>query len=309
LSALVGLQELSIANFDQALEDMVPEDLLCEPTDGGTMDVCTNIPDVGLELSQAASRASSTLECDLQSQEAGLGCSIPMEVTENPSALEVADAENSVPKDGTSDYPAPEGVADNDPARVGSASYNPAPKGAAGGDPAPMGNAGCNPAPEGVRAGSPSHTSMDLHVGSSPPHSDCMVAARASNQEVALETGTPNARVLISAGDVELIPNDALQIALADIPSSSHQLVSHDLGLPSFFSNLQVTWFFLIWLNFGRNIVFALTCFQYHALVDEMANRLRSQGASVPERALSLMHWNPVLLQRRVSELEMTNAG
>jgi hypothetical protein len=51
LSALVGLQELSIANFDQALEDMVPEDLLSEPTDGGMMDVCTDIPDVGLELS------------------------------------------------------------------------------------------------------------------------------------------------------------------------------------------------------------------------------------------------------------------
>ena len=244
LSALVGLQELSIANFDQALEDMVPEDLLSEPIDGGMMDVCIDIPDVGLELSRAASRASSTLECGLQSQKAGLGCSIPMEVTENPSALEVA-AENPVPKDGASDYPAPEGVVGNDPARVGSASYNPTPEGAADGDPAPMGDAGCDPAPEGVRAGSPSHTSMDVHVGSSP-HSDCMEAARASNQEVALETGIPNARVLIPAGDVELIPNDALQIASADIPSSSHQLVSHDLGLPSFFSNLQVTWFFLI---------------------------------------------------------------
>jgi hypothetical protein len=51
LSALVGLQELSIANFDQALEDMVPEDLLSEPTDGGMMDVCIDIPVVGLELS------------------------------------------------------------------------------------------------------------------------------------------------------------------------------------------------------------------------------------------------------------------
>jgi uncharacterized protein YjbI with pentapeptide repeats len=65
LSALVGLQELSIVNFDQALEDMVPEDLLSEPTDGGMMDVCTDIPDVGLELSRAVSRASSTLECGL----------------------------------------------------------------------------------------------------------------------------------------------------------------------------------------------------------------------------------------------------
>jgi hypothetical protein len=230
---------------------MVPEDLLSEPTDDGMMDICTGIPDVGLELSRAAPRASSTLECGLQSQEAGLGCSIPMEVTENPSALEVAVAENPVPKYGTSDYPAPEGVAGNDPARVGSASYDPAPEGAVGGDPALMGDAGCNPAPEGVRAGSPSHTSMDVHVGSSPPHSDCMAAARALNQEVALETDTPNARVSIPAGDEELIPNDALQIASADIPLSSHQLVSHDLELPSFFSNLQVTWFFLIWLYFG----------------------------------------------------------
>jgi hypothetical protein len=240
LSALVGLQELSIANFDQALEDVVPEDLLSEPIDGGMMDVYSNNPDVGLELSRAASRASSTLECGLRSQEVVPGCSIPMEVAENHSALEVAVAENLVLSDGASGYPAPEGVASNDPARVGSVSYNPAPEGAAGGDPAPMGSAGCVPAPEGVRAGSPSHTSMDVHVRSSPPHFDCMAAARASNQEVALETGALDARVLIPAGDVELIPDDALQIASVDIPSSSHQLASHDLGLPSFFSNLQV---------------------------------------------------------------------
>jgi hypothetical protein len=240
LSALVGLQELSIANFDQALEDVVPEDLLSEPTDGGMMDVCSDNPDVGLELSQAASRASSTLECGLRSQEAGPGCSIPMEVEENHSALEVAAAENPVLRDGASGYPAPEGVADNDPARVGSVSYNPALEGAAGGDPAPMGSVGCNPAPEGVRVGSPSHTSMDVHIGSSPPHSDCMTAARASNQGVALETSAPDARVLIPAGDVELIRDDALQIASVDIPSSSYQLASHDLGLPLFFSNLQV---------------------------------------------------------------------
>jgi hypothetical protein len=59
-----------------------------------------------------------------------------------------------------------------------------------------------------------------------------MAAARASNQEVSLETDTPNARVLVPASDVELIPNGALRIASADIPSSSHQLVSYDLGLP-----------------------------------------------------------------------------
>jgi hypothetical protein len=67
LSALVGLQELSLANFDHALEDVVPEDLLFEPTDGDMMDICSDIPDVGLEVSRAASRASSTLEGGLQS--------------------------------------------------------------------------------------------------------------------------------------------------------------------------------------------------------------------------------------------------
>jgi hypothetical protein len=107
LSALVGLQELSLANFDQTLEDMVPEDLLSEPTDGGMMEVCADVPDVGLELSRAASRASSTLERGLKSQEADLDCSVPMEVVENPSALEVTATENSVPKDGASAYPAP----------------------------------------------------------------------------------------------------------------------------------------------------------------------------------------------------------
>jgi hypothetical protein len=86
------------------------------------------MPDVGLELSRAASRASSTLEHDIKSQEADLDCSVPMEVAENPPALEVAAVENPIPKDGASVYPAPEGVASNDPARVGNASYDPAPR-------------------------------------------------------------------------------------------------------------------------------------------------------------------------------------
>jgi hypothetical protein len=157
LSALVGLQELSLDNFDQTLEDMVPEDLLSEPADGGMMDVCTDVPDAGLELSRAASRTSSTLEHSLKGQEAGPDCTVPMEVVEGPSALEVAASEGSALKDSAGAYPAPEGVARDDPARMGSVSDD--------------------PAPEGVRVGSPSNTSMDVHVGSSPPHSDCMTAA------------------------------------------------------------------------------------------------------------------------------------
>jgi hypothetical protein len=46
---------------------------------------------------------------------------------------------------------------------------------------------------------------MDVHVGSSPPHSDGMATAHALNEKVALETGAPDARVQIPAGDVELI--------------------------------------------------------------------------------------------------------
>jgi hypothetical protein len=241
LSALIGLQELSLANFDQTLEGMVPEDLLSESADGGMMDICADVPDVGLELSRAASRASSTLERGLKGQEAGLDCSAPMEVGEGPSALEVVVMENSALKDGASAYPAPKGVAGDDPARMGSASYD--------------------PAPEGVRVGSPSHTSMDVHVGSSPPHSSCMAAAQASGQEVALETGVPDDRVLISVVDTDLVATDALRAASGVDPSSSHQPISNDLGVPSFFSNLQVTWFFLIWLYPRCDIVLTLICF------------------------------------------------
>jgi hypothetical protein len=66
LSALIGLQELSLANFDQTLEDMVPEDLLSKPTNDGVMEVCADVLDAGLGSSRAASRASSTLERGLE---------------------------------------------------------------------------------------------------------------------------------------------------------------------------------------------------------------------------------------------------
>jgi hypothetical protein len=84
----------------------------------------------------------------------------------------VAVAENSVFENGAGSYLAPEGVVGSDPALVGSASCNPAPGGVAGNDPALVGGASCNLAPEGVQVSSPSHTSMDVHVGSSPPRSD-----------------------------------------------------------------------------------------------------------------------------------------
>jgi hypothetical protein len=245
LSALISLQELSLANFDKTLEDMVPEDLLSEPADGDAMDVCADVFDAGLGSSRAASRASSTLERGLEGQEADLDRPAPMEVSKGPSALEVAIAENSALKDGVVAHPAPEGVAGDDSTRVGSSSCNPAPEGVAGDDPARMGSAIYDPAPEGVRAGSPSGTSMDVHVGS-PSHSGCMVVAQAFGQGVALEANVPDDKVLGFADDTELVPAGSLQVAPGGDPSPSHQLISHDLGVPSFFSNLQVLWSILV---------------------------------------------------------------
>jgi hypothetical protein len=235
LSALIGLQELSLANFDQTLEDMVLEDLSSEPADGGVMEVCADVLDAGLR----SSRASSTLERDLEGRETDLDRPGPMEVTEGPSALEVATAESSDPKDGVDTYPAPEDIVGDDLIRVGSVSHCPAPEGAAGDDPAQAGSANYDPAPEGVRAGSPSCTSMDVHAGS-PPHSGCMVVAQALDQEVALEGSVPTDQVLGSVDGTELIPAGSLQAASGGDLTPGYQLISPDLGIPSFFSNLQV---------------------------------------------------------------------
>jgi hypothetical protein len=45
--------------------------MLLEPNDGDIMDVCSNTPNIGLEVSRAVSRASSTLEGSLRCQEVG----------------------------------------------------------------------------------------------------------------------------------------------------------------------------------------------------------------------------------------------
>jgi hypothetical protein len=235
LSALMGLQELSLANFDQTLEEMVPEDLLLEPADDGVMEVCADVLDAGLR----SSRASSTLERDLEDRETDLDRPGPMEVTEGPSALEVATAENLDPKDGVDTCPAPENVVGEDLVRVGSASHCPAPEGAAGDDPAQVGSANYDPAPEDVRAGSLSCTSMDVHAGSAT-HSDCVVVAQALDQGVALEGSIPADQVLGSVDGTELIPAGSLQAASGGGLTSGYQLISPDLGIPSFFSNLQV---------------------------------------------------------------------
>jgi hypothetical protein len=235
LSALIGLQELSLANFDQTLEDMVPEDLLSEPVDDGAMEVCANVPDAGLR----SSCASSTLERDLEGRETDLDHLGPMEVAEGPSTLEVVTAENLGLKNGADTCPAPEGAAGDDLARVKSVSHCPVPEGAVGDDPAQVGSANYDPAPEGARAGSPSCTSMDVHVGS-PPHSGCMVVAQTLDQGVALEGSVPADRVFGSAEGTKLIPTGSLQAASGGGLTPDYQLISPNLGISSFFSNLQV---------------------------------------------------------------------
>jgi hypothetical protein len=163
----------------------------------------------------------------------------PMEVAEGPSTLEVVSAESLDLKSGADTCPAPEDVAGDDLARVKSVSHCPAPEGAAGGDPAQVGSVNYDPAPEGARAGSPSCTSMDVHVGS-PPYSGCMVVAQTLDQGVALEGSVPADRVLGSVEGTELIPAGSLQTASGGGLAPSYQLISPDLGIPSFFSNLQV---------------------------------------------------------------------
>jgi hypothetical protein len=152
-----------------------------------------------------------------------------MEVTEDPSALEAAVAENPVLKGGAGSYPAPRVLlvmirlrwvtqARAQPPRVLPVAIRPR---------------------WVVRA----VTSMDVHVGSSPPHSDGVIVMHtslASSEGVALEVGAPDDKILISAGGGESTPDDAFQIVPVDLPLSSYNTTSHDLRLPSFFSNLQV---------------------------------------------------------------------
>jgi hypothetical protein len=186
-----------------------------------------------------SSHASSTLERDLEGREADLGCPGPMEVAEGPSTLEVVTAGSLDLKNGADTNPAPEDVVGDDLARVKSVSHCPAPEGAAEDDPAQVGSANYDPAPEGVQAGSPSCTSMDVHAGS-PPHSGCMVVAQTLDQGVALEGSIPADQVLGSVEGAELISAGSLQAASGGGFMPAYQLISPDLGIPSFFSNLQV---------------------------------------------------------------------
>jgi hypothetical protein len=168
LSALVSLHGLSISDFDQALEEVISEDILSEPPEADISTICLEVPDgglslldsVGQEVTRVVSHASSTLEGSLPCKDTDLSHPTPMEVAEGPSALEVAVVEDPAPEGGTGTDPAPEGVV-----------YS---------DPAPEGGAGGNPAPKGVEACSLSTASMDVHIGSPPIRSEEVMVTRVS---------------------------------------------------------------------------------------------------------------------------------
>jgi hypothetical protein len=228
LSALVSLQGLSVSDIDQALEEVVPEDILSESPEADIPTICLEVPDGGLSLHDSAgqevtrvvSRASSTLEGSLPCKSVDPSHPAPMDVAEGPSALEVAAAEN----------PAPEGGADS------------------------------GPAPKGVGAGSLSTASMDVHVGSPPVRSEEAMVTHVSTSlagQVALEASEPDARSMSPADGVEVTPSHALEIIPPDLPSSSHAPTLPALGLPLFLSNLQVSQLFALYCSYWRIIFFA----------------------------------------------------
>jgi hypothetical protein len=67
-----------------------------------------------------------------------------------------------------------------------------------------------------------------------------MVVAQALDQGVALEGSVPADRVFGFVEGTELIPTGLLQAASGGGLTPGYQLISPDLGIPSFFSNLQV---------------------------------------------------------------------
>ena len=72
-----------------------------------------------------------------------------------------------------------------------------------------------------------------------------MVVAQALGQGVALEASVPADQVLGYVDGTELVPAGSLQAALGGDLTPGRQWISHDLGVSSYFSNLQVLWYIL----------------------------------------------------------------
>jgi hypothetical protein len=110
LSALISLQGLSISDFDQALEEVIPEDIPSEPPEAVNPTICSEVPDDGLlphdsagqEVTLMVSRASSTLEGGLPHENADPSHPALMDVAKESSTLEVVAVEGPAPEGGAS---------------------------------------------------------------------------------------------------------------------------------------------------------------------------------------------------------------
>jgi hypothetical protein len=121
LTTLVSLQGLSISDFDQALEEIIPENLLLEPPETDNPIICSEAQDDGLlpcdptgqEATQTVSRASSTLEGGLAREDALVldtadpSHPAPLDMAEGSSALDVVATEGPAPEGGAGSNPAP----------------------------------------------------------------------------------------------------------------------------------------------------------------------------------------------------------
>jgi hypothetical protein len=227
LSALVSLQGLSISDFDQALEEVIPEDILSEPPEADNPTICSEVSDDGLlshdsarqEVTRVVSHASLTLEGGLPRENADPSNLAPMDVADKSSSLEVATAEG----------------------------------------PALEGGAGSDPAPKGIGAGSPYASSMDVHVGSPLVRSEQAAVTHPSMTLaglVTLEASESDARSLLPADGVKVPPIHAFDIIPVDLPSSSNASTLPALGLPRFLSNLQVNQLSLFYCSFWQTSFF-----------------------------------------------------
>ena len=209
---------MSISDFDQALEDIIPEELLSEPPKADNPIICSEVPEDGLlphdsagqEITRVASRASSTLEGGLPREDADLSHPTPMDVVEGSPSLEVAAAED----------PTPEGVGAGSPS---AASMD-------------------------VHVGSPPVQSEEAVV------TRLSIALAGL---VTLEASEPDARCLSPADGTEVPLSHAFDIIPAALPSSSNASTLLALGLPLFLSNLQVNQLSLFYCSCWQTSFFA----------------------------------------------------
>jgi hypothetical protein len=65
----------------------------------------------------------------------------------------------------------------------------------------------------------------------------------------------------------------------------------------------------LLFIVYTGELSFLLIYLWLQDFVDGVSAQLRSCGAAIPDQALSLMRWNPLLLEKQIDDLKASNAG